>query len=302
MSENKRPVTGSKSPRKRGRGKRTEEANTEPALEEVASPEDSELDDREDRRRDFRSEDSDSDRDRDRDRNRDRDRDREPLDEDDDRPSRNEPRANYGRNESTSARSESNSGRGPAPRNREEGGGSKPKGGDEYSIQCHFDRNSRQFNAFVSEFPEVKASAGRRDAAVLEVERKLDQHLANFKRRNESLPEPFSSRRYPERLEVNLSQGLYRRLDWLSRHEKVALEQLVSEILAAGVEKRLEPPKAPERRSQHQSQNQNQQPRHSHNRRGGNQNRNYHDTMDNRENFMEYVRNLEKGGGNWRKK
>jgi hypothetical protein len=55
----------------------------------------------------------------------------------------------------------------------------------------------------------------------------------------------------------------------------------------------------------HAQQSGSQQPRHSHHggRHGGGHNRNRHNqgNLDSRENFMEYVRNLEKGGNRWKK-
>jgi predicted RNase H-like HicB family nuclease len=180
------------------------------------------------------------------------------------------------------------------------------RAGDEYSLQSFYDKASQKFIATVVEFPELKATGTSRDQAVAEIERKIETQVTQAKRRNESLPEAVGARRYPERLELALSQGLFRKLDLLSRQEKVSLDQLVVELISAGAEKRTEPPKQAERRppqQQHQQQSHGnqQQQRHSH-QRGGRQgqNRSYHDTMDNRENFMEYVRSLEKG--NFRKK
>jgi predicted HicB family RNase H-like nuclease len=180
--------------------------------------------------------------------------------------------------------------------------------GDDYSIHVHFDRSQKNFVASVLEIPEVRSVSGNREQSLRDLDRKLEQFIQNAKRKNEAIPEPIQLKRYPDRLEVGISQTLFRKLDLLSRQEKVSLDQLVSELLTAAVERRKEVThKGNERRPQghHQQQQQSQSgnQRHGHQQRRGQQSRNYHDTMDNRENFMEYVRNLEKGGGGgWRKK
>ena len=187
---------------------------------------------------------------------------------------------------------------------------------DEYTLQTFFDKGPKSFVATVAEFPEMKVTGISRDAVVREIENRLESHVENLRRRGEQLPEAIAARKYPEKLELRISQGLFRRLDNLSRHEKTSLDQLIVEMLAAGVEKRLEPPQRPQqdrRPQQHQGGNRQQhnqgEPgnrRHPHSqqqqhgRRGVGHGRNYQETMENRENFMEYVRNLEKG--NLRKK
>lgn len=204
---------------------------------------------------------------------------------------------------------------------------------DDYTLVANYDRNARQFIGSCLEIPILRASAATRELALKDLETRLESHLQDLKRRNAALPEAIYSRRYPERLELRISQGLYRRLDVLSRHEKVALDQLLVELLTSAVERRFEG--SSRQASQHQQQHQHQNDRrpdrdrqhNSHpnsqgggqrqhqgqgqgqgqNRRnqGGNlRGRSYHDTMDNRENFLEYVRNLEKSGGaagRWKK-
>lgn len=193
---------------------------------------------------------------------------------------------------------------GNQPRPRDEKPRNRP--GDDYSISVHFDRGQKSFVATVLEIPELRAVGGQREQAIRELDRKLEQFIQNAKRKNEAIPEPIQLKRYPDRLEVGISQTLFRKLDLLSRQEKVSLDQLVSELLTGSVERRKETShkgndnRRPQPHHQQQSQSGNQ--RHGHQQRRG-QSRNYHDTMDNRENFMEYVRNLEKGGGSgWRKK
>ena len=199
------------------------------------------------------------------------------------------------------------------------GGGSsaKPKPFDEYSTHIYFDKNVKSYIGAVLELPDVRATGTSKEAVLKELESKVEQQVNQIKRRGEIPPEAIFTRRYPDKLEVRLSQSLFRKLDLLSRQEKVGLDQLVAELLSAGVERKAESKSGhghshpqhhqQDRRQSHSHQHQhqhqhpqqgNQQQQRHNNRRPGKLN--YQDTMNNRENFMEYVRNLEKG--NWRKK
>lgn len=181
------------------------------------------------------------------------------------------------------------------------------KDGDPYCIQVYFDRTQRVFVAASLEFPELKVTASSREAAVRDLEERLEDHISLMLSRGENPVEAFLSRTYPERLEIPVSQTLYRKLDLLSRQEKLALDRLVVELLSGAVERRFEGSRGQQRPQQpgqqfghsHGGNRQHQQHGHRHGNRNQGQNR--FRELDSRENFMEYVRNLEKGG-NWKKR
>lgn len=171
---------------------------------------------------------------------------------------------------------------------------------DEYLLQVYFDKGAKAFIGTVLEFPEIKSSGNSREGVLQDLENKVNNTLENLKRRQEVLPEGYFNRRQPEKVEVKLSQGLFRRLEILAQAEKVGVEQLLPELIAAAMERRTEKRPEPQRQPQpSRDRDHRGNQRHSGQRHGG-RNRNFHETMDSRENFMEYVRNLEKG--NWRKK
>lgn len=174
---------------------------------------------------------------------------------------------------------------------------------DEYQWQVHFDKAARQFVGTVLEFPEIKATGANRDIVQHELETMIDEHLEGLKRRNEKLPEPFHSRHFPEVLELKISQNLFRKLDHRARAEKVTVEQWVTELLTALSEGRIQGGGGGgQRHHQGPQHNSNREQGHGGGRndrghRGGGKHRGYNNALENRENFMEYVRNLEKGGG-----
>ena len=92
---------------------------------------------------------------------------------------------------------------------------------DEYAFQVYYDRGARSFCGTVLEFPDLKATGTSKQDVVEELESQLEIHLQDLKRRGETTPEAFFARRYPEVLEAHISPTLFRRLDLLSRQEKV---------------------------------------------------------------------------------
>lgn len=227
---------------------------------------------------------------------------------------------------------------------------------DEYLIQCYFDKTQNQFVATVLELSQIRAVGSSKADVIRDCENRLESHLNLLKRQGESIPETFQSRHYPESLTIPISQGLYRRLDLLSRQEKIGLDELVVELISGMIERRLHGAHRHPSQRHHQHQhghqgghrdnhrNENRREGHKHeapreqrrepaarensrdnnhrefqndednignlkreshsmqqgrnNRgRGG---RHFHKTMESRENFLEYVRNLEKG--NWKKR
>ena len=231
----------------------------------------------------------------------------------------------------------------PSEKRNERSGGGKPKGGvpqsapapkyrndgQDYTIQCYFDVNDDQYVATVLEFPDIRVTGYDRDILFEELVDLLEDRVVEGKKKPGSLPEPISTKQYPEFLELPISQNLFRRLDRLSRAERISLDTLVVELLSSGVEKRYQPSPAkgavasqPQRSQGPRNQGQqnrshqgggNRQGGGNHaggnqknargggrdNQRGGgggrNQARGFHNTMENQGSFMEYVRNLEKG-------
>lgn len=188
---------------------------------------------------------------------------------------------------------------------------------DEYTIQSYFDKSAKQFVATVVEFPELRVTGTNRQMVLSELQEKIEDELYELKSRGQFITEPVQSRVYPERLDVAVSQSIYRKLDLLSRQEKLPIDRLVGEILANALGRKPEgrrdnrPPQhshggGGQHHGGNHQQNRHQQNRHHGGQHGGQQRHsrggNPRD-IESRENFMEYVRNLEKGGGpNWKKR
>lgn len=178
------------------------------------------------------------------------------------------------------------------------------KEGDDYTFLVRYDKGLKLFVGEVVEISECKSKGNSRDEVLKDLKVKLEDYIEDHRVQG-GLPEPVFSRQYPEKITITVSQSIFRKLDLLSRMEKVELEQLALELLSSAADRRMETGKNPQKHS-HQGGGQSQQQRHNHHggrHGGGGHNRNRHNqgNLDSRENFMEYVRNLEKGGNRWKK-
>jgi hypothetical protein len=173
---------------------------------------------------------------------------------------------------------------------------------DEYVMLIEYDRGRREYVGTCLELPNVRVSGRKREMVFDELRDAVESEAEIRRRRNERVPDPLAAIDAPEHLELSLSQSLFRRLEVLSRQERVPIERLATELLVAALERRVDPP-APAAKQGGGASGGGR-----HHRQGGGgrrgQGRNFHKTMESGENFLEYVRNLEKGGGNpnWRKK
>ena len=180
---------------------------------------------------------------------------------------------------------------------------------DKYMIETHFDPDRSLFTGSILEFPELKAQGSNRELVMTDLEAQLGQKLENLRQDGAPIPAPLAGKQYPDSLQIRLSQSLFRHLDKLSRFEKVDIDRLVVELITRALERQGDTNRNTDRRPPMQGQSHHGN-RHGHrhqNRRGGGQHRggrSYNDSSQSKENFMEYVRNLENrgGGGNWRKK
>jgi hypothetical protein len=175
---------------------------------------------------------------------------------------------------------------------------------DIYTLQVFFDQEEGVYRAGFLEFPEFRVSEVSRKDAIYGAEDKLYSHLAALRQSGQPVPQPIRSREFPTHLDLPISQTLFRKLEARRYQERVSLEHLVTELLTAAVDRKADSQdrhggggggggRGGNRNHPNQSKGQRSQS----GRGGGRRSANYHETMDSRENFMEYVRNLEKGGG-----
>lgn len=151
-----------------------------------------------------------------------------------------------------------------------------------YRMIIRYDSETEQFCAGVPEL-DVMVQAPSRDEAIA----LLDQAVEDFLEKNEDVPEPKDTQKITGKLEVELSMTLRRELEFMARQESMSVSSLAHELLTEAVSRRIGIARVQSTRVRRESR-----PRE--NRNGVSRER-YHDIMENKASFLEYVRQLESG-------
>jgi predicted RNase H-like HicB family nuclease len=143
---------------------------------------------------------------------------------------------------------------------------------------------SSEKEAYIARAPELdpcEAESETRAEAVAQLEEEIAARLANMRSQGIEPPPPLDEQELDGELHVKVSTSLHRDLLFMARHEKLELEELLRELLARAVFRR--PPAGRGRRQEGRGRS----------REG--QGQRYHDIMENRADFIEYVRGLDSG-------
>lgn len=177
-----------------------------------------------------------------------------------------------------------------------------------YRVFVRYDRERSVFVARAPELEHCAAEDPNRIEALQKLEREIEAQVANIREHGGQLPPPIDDDldAYTGELVAKVSRGLHRELVLAARVEGISLDQLLVEMLGRGLEAR-------QRRVARQGQPQpadgdraledrrwgpgSPSPRGPREGRGyGNQGGRYHQILEDRATFVEYVRQLEQGG------
>lgn len=151
-----------------------------------------------------------------------------------------------------------------------------------YRIIVSYSEEKKVFIARAPELEGCEAEAESRADALARLEEELAAQIDNIKEQGGELPAPIDLEEFDGQLSLKVTPELHRELVFQARVARVELAELLTEILTRGAFGRGARP-APRRREGGR-------------RRDGQPDR-YHDIMENRADFIEYVRRLEGGGG-----
>jgi predicted RNase H-like HicB family nuclease len=175
-----------------------------------------------------------------------------------------------------------------------------------YRVVLSFDSERKVFTARIPELPHCTAEGATRGEAITRVEEELDALVHNLTERGSRLPRALddadadSDAKLSGELKVKVSVGLQRELTWQAHNEGVDLSQLAAELLAAGLEHRRQGGRGPRRHGGNDNIG-NEAPRgrtdfaERDRQRGANAAR-FHDMLEDRAAFVDYVRKLESDG------
>lgn len=169
-----------------------------------------------------------------------------------------------------------------------------------YRVVLTFDADRKIFLARVPELEHCTAEGTTRAEVISKVEEEIDAQLANMLSHGSTPPRSVDEENFSGEVTAKISKLLHRDLAYQARTDGIDLDHLVGEMLASGMEVRRQHrgarPQRPAGGSHEQDNigNRNE----AGPRRGGFGGRNNNfQLLDDRANFIEYVRNLEQSNG-----
>jgi predicted RNase H-like HicB family nuclease len=173
-----------------------------------------------------------------------------------------------------------------------------------YRATVIFDSDRKVFMARAPELEHCSGEGATRAEALGKLEEEIDAQLANMLSHGSTPPRAVDEETFSGEIAAKVSKQLHRDLMYQARSEGIEIDQLVSELLAAAMESRKQHRSV---RSGNSRPREDQQPHDNVGNRfdGGGarpqrgfagRGNNAH-LLDDRANFIEYVRGLEQGGG-----
>ncbi|MDX9999881.1 MAG: type II toxin-antitoxin system HicB family antitoxin [Polyangia bacterium] len=187
-----------------------------------------------------------------------------------------------------------------------------------FRVQIHFDGEKSIFVARAPELPECQAEGATAEEALASLGAEVEAQIENIRESGGRVPVPVDEEDLSGEVTLKISKSLHRELKFLAALEELEVSQLGAELLQQAIQRRLQdrprhrrhpgPPRAevevngntatdeqqPRDRAPERDDRQGFRDRGP--RRGGGP-ANYHQIMEDKASFLEYVRNLEQGGG-----
>lgn len=178
-----------------------------------------------------------------------------------------------------------------------------------YRVLLSFDSDRKAFVARAPELGQCSGEGPTRSEAIARLEDEIAAQLKNMQGSGHKPPAPLDESPLSGEVALKLSQKLHRDLQWQAHLEGVDLEHLLIELLAGGLEQRKSTSRPRHGGQGRQAGEAEQVSGNSAGAQGGRRqgyggNRYNTNLLDDRANFIEYVRNLEHnanahpGGGN----
>lgn len=156
-----------------------------------------------------------------------------------------------------------------------------------YRVMVSYSEAKKSYIAQAPELEHCQAEGATRAEALARLEEEISAQLENMQAQGVEIPRPLDASEFDGNLTLKVSGALHRELVFLARAENVELETLLVELLSRAVSQRWSGGRGGGGRPRGEGR-----PR----REEGTGSR-YHNIMENRADFIEYVRSLETGGG-----
>jgi hypothetical protein len=168
-----------------------------------------------------------------------------------------------------------------------------------YRIQISYNPDSESFTGRAPEL-DLEVSAASRPETIEQLEEAIDARMMAAAE-GEPLPEPFDIQEIGEAIEIMLAPQLLRDLNYYAQRGGIDVESLAAQLLSYGIGKlagRIQVIEEPTNATP--PKNERGEPHRQGGRRRGRK-ESPRRNMDNQANFLEYVRDLEKGKGDGRR-
>ncbi len=174
-----------------------------------------------------------------------------------------------------------------------------------YRVNLTFDGERKIFLASCPELEHCSAEGASRAEATGKLEEEIDAQLANMLSHGTQPPKSVDEEVFSGQITAKVSKELHREMVFQSRSEGIEIDQLLGELLAAAMEGRKSTPRGqrsgnrqPQEHVPHDSIGNRHDGRGDRPpQRGGFQRGHNPQLLDDRANFIEYVRGLEQSGG-----
>ncbi len=162
---------------------------------------------------------------------------------------------------------------------------------DGFRLTIAYDNDKQKFIARIPELDDVVAEGATRPEALQAAEAALEKAFREAADTGREMPVPMDGREFDGKLEIQVSASLHRELSIQARQENVELGMLCAELLSAGLSQRQQGrfsrgPREGRGREGFRDGNRD-------GRRGRREGRGYFNVMDDKANFLEYVRSLD---------
>lgn len=165
-----------------------------------------------------------------------------------------------------------------------------------YRILVTFETNSESFRARVPEL-EIDVEADTRAEALTKAESEIEGRIDSAAQNAEPLPEPADADVSGETLELVVAPLVLRDLAYFAQREGMSKEELAGQLLARAIGMLITPmERRPDRRGDEQPDEQREGGRGRGRGRGKKQREGYRPDLDDKSNWLAYLRDQEKGG------
>jgi predicted RNase H-like HicB family nuclease len=164
-----------------------------------------------------------------------------------------------------------------------------------YRSVVYFDGEKQLYVARTPELEHCQAEGATRAEAMARLEEEMDAQIRNMLEQGARPPTPVDEETFTGELQLKVSRTLHRDLSYQARAEGVELGQFVGEMLAGGLDGRRQD-RGSQRRPAPIDGDGDGNSRGPRDRLRAGFGQRYHGIMDDRANFIEYVRTLDHGG------